>query len=164
MTSGSPELCPARAPILVLGLGNLLLGDDACGLRLLEALSSETPDPRVEFLDGGTMGLSLLGRLEERSCILILDAVGLGAAPGTGHVLREPELAALRAPRAATAHAANALELLEAMLLLNGALPRIAVVGIEPQFVRTGAALSPAVERAIPQALERTRQILHDLL
>ena len=164
MTSGSPEQYLARAPVLVLGLGNLLLGDDACGLRLLEELSSQFAGPGVEFLDGGTMGLSLLGRLEERSAVLILDAIGLGAAPGTVHVLREPELAALRARRASSAHEGNALELLEAMLLLNGALPRIAVVGIEPEIVRTGASLSPTVERAIPQALERARQVLSEML
>jgi hydrogenase maturation protease len=148
----------------VLGLGNLLLGDDGCGLRLLEELSGQFPDRGVEFLDGGTMGLSLLGRLEDRSAILILDAIGLGAAPGTIHVLRESELGALRARRASTPHEGNALELLEAMVLLNGALPRIAVVGIEPEIVRTGAVLSRTVERAIPRALEQARQVLNEML
>jgi hydrogenase maturation protease len=164
MTSGSPEPQPARTPVLVLGLGNLLLGDDGCGLRLLEQLSGQFADPRVEFLDGGTMGLSLLGCLEERSAILILDAVGLGAAPGTIHVLRDAELGALRAHRASTPHEGNALELLETMVLLDGALPRIAVVGIEPEIVRTGTVLSLTVEQAIPRALEQARQVLGEML
>jgi hydrogenase maturation protease len=164
MTLGCPEQEPARAPVLVLGLGNLLLGDDACGLRLLEQLSRQCSDARVEFLDGGTMGLSLLGLLEGRRAVLILDAISLGAGPGTVHVLREPELTVFRAYRASTAHEGNALELLEAMLLLHGALPRIAIVGIEPELVRTGASLSSTVERALPQALDQARQLLNELL
>jgi hydrogenase maturation protease len=164
MTSGSPEHPQARAPILVLGLGNLLLSDDGCGLRLLEQLSSQVPDRSVEFLDGGTMGLSLLGRLDERPAILILDAIGLGAAPGTIHVLRGAELGVLRAHRPSTPHEGDALELLEAMVLLHGALPEIAVVGIEPETVRPGAVLSPTVERAIPRALEQARHVLDEML
>jgi len=164
MTSGLPKEDPARAPILVLGLGNLLLSDDGCGLRLLEALAGQVQDDHVEFLDGGTMGLALLGHLEDRRAVLILDAIGLGSAPGTVHVLREPELGALRAQRAATAHEGNALELLEAMLLLNGSLPRIAVVGIEPELISTGAVFSRPVEQAIPEALGRAQHVLRDLV
>ena len=163
MTSGSLEPDTARAPVLVLGLGNLLLSDDGCGLRLLELLSLQVTDHRVEFLDGGTQGLALLGHLEQRSAILILDAVGLGATPGTVHVLREPESGELRARRASTAHEGNALELLEVMTLLDGSLPPIAVVGIEPEIVQTGAALSRTVEEAIPQALEQARTVLNEL-
>ena len=164
MTSGSPEQSPARAPVLALGLGNLLLGDDGCGLRLLAELSGQIQDRGVEFLDGGTMGLSLLGRLEGRPAILILDAVGLGAAPGTIHMLREAELGALRAHRASTPHEGNALELLEALVLLDGALPRIAVIGIEPEIVRPGAVLSRSIEEAIPRALEQARRVLDEML
>jgi hydrogenase maturation protease len=163
MTSGSPEQDPARAPVLVVGLGNPLLSDDGCGLQLLELLSLQVTDREVEFLDGGTLGLALLGHLEQRSAILILDAVGLGATSGTVHVLREAELGALRARRASTPHEGNALELLETMILLNDALPRVAVVGIEPEIVRTGAALSRPVAEAIPGALARAREVLKDL-
>ena len=61
MTVGSVDAGPARAPVLVLGLGNLLLSDDAAGLHLKAALAAErgTSD-QVEFVDGGTQGLALL--------------------------------------------------------------------------------------------------------
>ena len=76
-----------QPPVLALGLGNLLLGDDAVGLRLLEMLQAESADPRVEFVDGGTQGISLTGYLANRRGVLVLDAIGLGAAPRTVHVL-----------------------------------------------------------------------------
>src|ERR1039457_4189410 len=89
MTVGSVDVAPARAPVLVLGLGNLLLSDDAAGLHLEAALQAERGDsPQVEFVDGGTQGLALLDYLSNRRAVLVLDAVGLGAEPGSVHVLR----------------------------------------------------------------------------
>ena len=159
MTAGSPE-----PRVLVLGLGNLLLGDDGAGLRLLELLSGEGPREGVEFIDGGTQGLALMGYLERRSGVLVIDAVGLGAAPGTVHVLRGEELAMWRARAPATSHEGNALVLLETMRLLDTAPPSIVVVGIEPEVLRTGIGLSTPVERALPEALIQARQALEGLL
>ena len=104
MTAGSAKVSPAdretRAPVLVLGLGNLLLQDDGVGLKLLEAVSDSEPfGEEVEFVDGGTQGLALLGYLGGRKLTLILDAVGLGQAPGTVHMLRGAEIEKLRAHR-----------------------------------------------------------------
>jgi len=160
MTAGSPD----RAPVLVLGLGNLLLADDAAGLRLLEQLAKESLDGgTADYVDGGTQGLALVGELDGRGAVLILDAVGLGAAPGTVHVLRDEQIEGLRARRSSSAHEGNALELLEAARLI-GCLPRhVVVVGIEPAAVHTGIGLSPAVDAAIPTALAAARKILESL-
>ena len=66
-----------RAPLLVLGLGNMLLSDDGFGLVLLAELArGHAQDHTIEFLDGGTLGTALLGELEGRRALLILDAVG----------------------------------------------------------------------------------------
>src|SRR5450756_627755 len=102
MTAGSVDTWPdpkgvPRAPILVLGLGNLLLSDDAAGLQLHAALLAERgATDQVEFVDGGTQGLALLHYLANRRAVLVLDAVGLGAEPGSVHVLRGPAIDGLR--------------------------------------------------------------------
>jgi len=71
------------AEVLVLGLGNLLLGDDAVGLCLLEELRRHHgEDNSADFVDGGTQGLALLGYLSGRRSVLVLDAVGMGAFLG----------------------------------------------------------------------------------
>lgn len=168
MTAGSLSALPedmtsARAPILVLGLGNSLLMDDGAGLRLLEELSSESEWSGVEFVDGGTQGIALLPLLDERRAVLLLDAVGLGAAAGTVHVLTGEDVMLSRARRAGTAHEGNAGELLMMSRLL-GQLPKwVAVVGVEPGEVRTGIGLTQEVEGALPSARERARTVLREM-
>jgi len=160
MTAGSVD----RPPVLVLGLGNQLLGDDGAGLRLLGLLQAEREwGVSVEFIDGGTQGLALLGTIENRQGLLILDAVGSGAA-GQVHLLDAGDLAALRARRASTAHEGNALELLEAATLLGVAPARTVVVGITPAVLKTGIGLSPEVEAALPEALRQAGLALRSLI
>jgi len=153
------------APVLVLGLGNLLLGDDAVGVRLLERLGEGYGyDGAVEYVDGGTQGLALLGCLEGREAVLVLDAVDLGAAPGTVHVLRGPVVEQLRARRASTAHEGGAVQLFEVANVLRLGWYELALVGVEPENVRTGIGLSPSVEQSMEEALERAREIIEEMV
>ncbi|MEQ1947571.1 MAG: hydrogenase maturation protease [Bryobacteraceae bacterium] len=156
----------ATAPVLVLGLGNLLLTDDGVGLRLLETLEEECGfgHEAAEFMDGGTQGLALLPYLADRSTVLVLDAIGLGGNPGTIHVLRGPQIAELRARRASTAHEGNCLEILEIARMLGYDFEDIAVVGVEPSVVRTGIGLSPEVEAAVDEAVAQARTILSGMV
>lgn len=169
MTAGSldalsEDMISARAPILALGLGNSLLMDDGAGLRLLEELSREGEWSGIEFVDGGTQGIALLPLLDERRAILLLDAVGLGAAAGTTHVLTGEDVLLARTRRAATAHEGNGSELL-AMSRLLGQLPEwVTVVGVEPREVRTGIGLTQEVEGALPSALEKARTVLRKMM
>lgn len=158
---------PSAIPPLVLGLGNLLLGDDAVGLRLLEELRDGAmpgvADP-VDFVDGGTQGLALLGLLSGRPSVLLLDAVCRGAPPGTVHVLDLDEALDLAATHGGTAHEGGCGGLL-AIARLTGDLPlRAKVVGVEPRRVETGIGLSEDVARAVPTAVERAREVLAEML
>jgi hydrogenase maturation protease len=165
MTAGLVEVCPVdtgtRAPVLVLGLGNLLLEDDGVGLRLLEAIgAADRFGEDVEFVDGGTQGLALLGYLGGRKLAVILDAVGLGEAPGTVHVLRGAEIEKLRAHHSTIAHEGNAIELLAVARLLRDEPYELVIVGIEPDHVRTGVGLSDAVSAAVPEGVKLVVQVL----
>ncbi|MBI4893564.1 MAG: hydrogenase maturation protease [Acidobacteria bacterium] len=159
MTVGSAE----RAPVLVLGLGNTLLWDDGTGIRLLAMLEQEREwGAGVEFLDGGTQGLALLGAVESRAGLLVLDAVGSGVGGAVKRVDGD-DLAALRAQRSTTAHEGNALELLEAAVLLGVAPKRTIVVGVSPVRLTTGIGLSDAVEAALPEAVAQAVSALMEL-
>jgi len=165
MTNGSPESLSggtttldgapdpgAPAPILVLGLGNTLLTDDGFGPTLVEQLADSARDwgGQVEFLDGGTQGLALLGRLARRRALIIVDALTTGAPAGTVHRLTLPELRELTPARGPSAHEGNAGELLAAVQLLDELPDRLFVVGVEPQEIRTGFGLSaPRPKRAL---------------
>ena len=137
---------------LVLGIGNLLLGDDGVGVwlvrRLQEAYRFAEP---VDLLDGGTLGLELLAHVADCERLLVLDAATTGAAPGTVVVLRDGDVpAVLRS--ALSAHEASLCDLLAASTLLGTAPREFVAIGIEPAGVAPGIALSDAVRAALPAA------------
>ena len=147
---------------VVLALGNTLLRDDGVGVAILHALEREAAEwgGGAEFVDGGTRGLALLGVLSGRRTAVILDAVALGAAPGTVHVLSADDAIRVRSQRSSTAHEGNAGELLATARLLGDLPQRTIIVGIEPEEVRTGVGLSDAVARSVPEAVACARRVL----
>jgi len=172
--NGFPETRPATggaigtqpAPILVLGLGNLLLSDDGIGPAVLEQLagSSSTLWPaEVEFVDGGTQGLALLGQFTGRRAVIIVDALQTGTAPGTVHRLTLNELREVSPGRANSGHERNAGELLGAAQLLGELPDRLFVVGVEPEKISTGFGLSDAVKQAIPAVIDQVICLLSQL-
>jgi len=157
----SPEAGPASTRVLVIGVGNPLMSDDGVGQRLLAALAARSPLPDgVEFLDAGTIGFMLLPRVEQCDALLALDAANLDAAPGEVRVFEGEALDEfVRQPRCSV-HELGLRDLLDAARL-TGALPaRRALVGVQPERLGWGMALSPAVEAALPAATEAAAAIL----
>ena len=81
------------AEITVVGVGNILLGDEGAGVRAVEQLQlqGELSDS-VQLLDGGTLGMELLRFLKGTKRLLLLDAVQGDQEPGTLYCLRNSEL------------------------------------------------------------------------
>ena len=154
-----------RPPILVLGLGNMLLTDDGVGPALLNQLGdpSERWSDQVEFVDGGTQGLALLGQLSGRRGLIIVDALQCGAAPGTVHRLTLPELREISPGRATSGHESNAGELLSAAQLLDELPDRLFIVGVEPEKIATGIGLSDSVQQALSSASDQINCLLAEL-
>jgi hydrogenase maturation protease len=145
---------------LVLGLGNVLMGDEGVGVRVLERLVAEQdaahPLAGAELVDGGTLGLDLLPLLDDADAVVMIDAVDLRLAPGSVVVLRDAELTA-RMGGALSVHQLGVGDLL-AVARLRGTMPaRAALVGIQPERLEVGLELSPAVEAAVPLAAEMAR-------
>jgi hydrogenase maturation protease len=154
-----------RAPFLVLGIGNELLGDDGVGIALLKSLL-EIPSEgseAIEFVDGGTQGLALLGLLENRKGLLLLDAISHGAVPGTVHILHGDEVTASK-QSVSTAHGSNALELLNAARLVGYLPEEVTIVGIEPGEIKTKIGLTQAVQKAVPEGRRQALAVLTGFL
>lgn len=161
----TPGSASATPPVLVLGLGNLLLGDDGLGLQLLDELSKARQwGDNVEFVDGGTQGLMLLREISGRPSVLILDAVDRAAEPGAVHVLSARDVAATGVPRSTTAHEGNAGELLAAATLLGESPGDVAVIGVQPERVATGIGLSETVKKSLRPALLHAQDILSEMI
>ena len=136
----------------VVGIGNLLLGDDGVGVWLARRLiAAYRFTPPVEILDGGTLGLGLASYLCDVDRLLIVDAATTGAAPGTVVVLHAADVPAiLRATL--SAHEASLCDLLAAMALIGRTPGEFVAIGIEPRDVLPALELSPPVRAALEEA------------
>jgi hydrogenase maturation protease len=145
----------------VIGIGNVLTGDDAVGptvVRMLEAAFEAPSD--VLLLDAGTPGLDLTAYLAGLEGVILVDAVRAQGAPGELRLYGLDELLARAPPLATSPHEPGVREaLLHAQFM--GVAPRtVRLVGVIPASVETGVALSPPVRAALPAALARVREEL----
>jgi hydrogenase maturation protease len=146
---------------LVLGLGNVLLGDEGVGVRVLERLLDDRAagllDAPAELVDGGTLGLELLPLLDDAESVVMIDAIDLGLRPGAVVVLRDAELTA-RLGGAISVHQLGVGDLL-AVARLRGTMPaRASLVGVQPERLEVGLELSDAVAAAVPEAARLARR------
>ena len=163
-TNGCP--CRETAPVLLLALGNPLMSDDGAGQEILSRLAASSSEwgGEVEFMDGGTQGLALLGTFEGRQAVVFLDAVRFGDKPGTVHVLSGEEVARMGRRAAATAHEGSATQILAALQLLGETPSEITLIGLEPEKIQTGIGLSPAVQAGLDKAAGLARMAVRRIL
>jgi len=140
--------------ILVLGLGNLLMGDDALGVHAVRRLQERFVFPeKVRLLDGGTLGLDLLPQLEGVGRLLIVDALEMQREPGT--IVR---LSGEEVPRAfagkLSVHQMGLQDLLAVAELQGHLPPEIVVWGVQIATIELGLQLSAAVGQALEQVVD----------
>ena len=144
----------------VVGIGNSLLTDDGAGIHALERFAENNSDEHVFCLDGGTVGLALLDRLSELDGLVVIDAMKLGAKPGTVVVLTGEEMDAHLRNQHGSVHEVGLSDLMDA-LRLRGDLPeKRALIGIEPQEMGWGTWPTTAVAAALPEACDRARKLV----
>lgn len=152
----------------ILGIGQSLRGDDSAGLEVVRRWQKTRPDPLPAGLDTALLespGLNLLSHFGGHDALILVDAVQSGAAPGTLHRLRVEELAAFL-EGAESAHGWGIAETLQlAQTLGRDDLPaEIHILGIEMASVEPGRGLSPAVEAALPRAVQALDALVEKLL
>lgn len=148
--------------ILVLGIGNLLLGDEAVGVRIVEALEQRYRLPaHVEVLDGGTSGMELMEMMADRDHLIVADAVLTGAAPGSVAVLYDEEIPALFT-RKVSPHQLGLSDVLMALRLTDEFPRRLTLVGVVPASLEPGIGLTAVVSQAIEPALAQVLLALQE--
>jgi len=146
--------------VVVVGLGNLLLGDEGVGIHALRMLRKSFPHPQVSYYDGGTKGLSLLPFMEEATHLLLLDAVKVEAPPGTLIELTGEEIAGF-SPLKISVHDLALPDLLALLHIRKGESFRaLTLIGIVPERIAFSTELSPTVARVLPELVERARRCL----
>jgi len=138
--------------ILVLGLGNILLSDEGVGVKVVEKLQQcYNFSDSVEIIDGGTMGIELLPYFDERSHILIVDAVKAGNAPGT--IVRIDDPPGYFSTKVSP-HQIGLADVLGAAIITDNLPRNITLFGIEPKKMSTGLELSLEVVQSLSRLVE----------
>jgi hydrogenase maturation protease len=135
--------------VLVLGIGNLVMCDDGIGVRVVQGLLSSYHFPdNVEVLDGGTLGLDLLPKLEDTTHLIMVDAVETGEKPGTTVRLTGEELPVALETKISP-HQMGLKDLLAVARLMGHAPREMVLWGVQPETIEMGMDLSPAVAPAL---------------
>lgn len=141
------------APVRVLGLGNVLMGDDALGPWVIEELLAQWEFPEgVSVVDVGTPGLDLTPYLADADTVLLVDSVKSDGPPGTLRVYTRDQLLRHPPPARLSPHDPG---LTEALLSLDfaGAGPKdVVLIGVVPGRVEKGVGLTPAVRESVAAA------------
>jgi hydrogenase maturation protease len=141
--------------VRVLGLGNVLMGDDALGPWVIEELLANWEFPEgVEVVDVGTPGLDLVPYVADADTILIVDTVKSDGPPGRIRVYSREQLLARPAQPRLSPHDPGLTEVLFALTLAGSAPRDVVLVGVVPGAVEMGVGLSSAVQEAVPRAAE----------
>lgn len=144
-----------RTPLLVLGLGNVLLEDDGVGAAAVALLLERYAPPEgVRVLDGGTLGLSLLPYLEGADRVILVDAVRAEGPPGSVVRLDGDEVGPAVATRLSP-HQVGVADLLDGARWLGRYPDRVVLLGLVPESMELAVGLSPRVHAALPELVQR---------
>jgi hydrogenase maturation protease len=147
--------------ILVLGIGNMLMGDEAIGIEVVKVLDKIKLPQNVDVVDGGTGGFHLLSYLSDYKKIIFVDASLDDRPEGTITVI-QPKFSS-DFPKSLSAHDIGLKDLIESASLL-GDLPRMYLVIISiKKFQNLSLEISSQVSQSIPKAVETVKSLVNNM-
>jgi hydrogenase maturation protease len=166
-----PSTATQKPTILVAGIGNIFLGDDAFGVEVVRRLVGLQLPESVRVADFGIRGFDLAYALQDGyETTILVDACPHGEVPGTLYVI-EPDLKALDDPddpqAVVEAHAMNPMNVLRMARAMNIELKNVLLLGCEPETLggeEGQMGLSGAVEAAVDHAVKLAEAIINRIL
>ena len=148
--------------ILILGIGNYLMGDEGIGVHIAEKMIHEDLPKGVDVLDGGTGGFHLLEYFEQYPNVILIDATLDENPPGTIRLIK-PKFAK-DFPQAMSTHDIGLKDMVSALQLL-GTMPNINlfVVSIE-SIQQQGIELTAEIEAVTPLIIDQVKELMFKLL
>jgi hydrogenase maturation protease len=134
---------------IVIGIGNILLGDDGVGVHAVRYLEGKLPGD-VPLIEGGVYGLDLLPCLEGRDKAIFIDAIDAGDEPGAVFRFSPWEVGKSQHAPAVSQHDLGLYELIAAAQLLDQCPQDIIVIAVQAKSLEVGMELSPEAEAALP--------------
>lgn len=135
--------------IMVLGVGCILFSDEGFGIRVIEKLQElyEFPD-NVSIVDGGVLGINLLGVISEADQLIVVDVIRNKKAAGSLYRLEGDAIP----ERIRAKNSLHQIDFIEALTLCQALdkVPETVIVGVEPEDIDTlSIDLTPAIQTKI---------------
>jgi hydrogenase maturation protease len=151
-----------KKPVLILGIGNYLMGDEGIGVHLARALEEKPLPEGAEVLDGGTGGFHLLEYFESYEHIILIDATLDHRPVGTIRLIK-PKFAA-DFPIAMSTHDIGLKDLVSALQLLDK-MPDVHLFAVSIESIQQqGIELTPEIKSILPELQEKVLQLTQKLL
>ena len=150
------------ADVTVLGIGNLLMGDEGVGIHLIQTLKeSYTFSPSINLIDGGTTGLDLIPYFEYCEKMIIVDAVDFQEEPGYIGTLYNEEIH-YKFNTKLSLHHAGLADVLSVIKLTDIPSPDMMLIGVQPLHVKMGINLSDKIADKMEQLLNTVIEKLEE--
>mgnify|MGYP006304993419 FL=1 len=144
----------AEPHIVIMGVGSILMTDEGFGVRVVEALEEQYEFPEnVSVVDGGVLGLNLLGVIAEADHLIVVDAVRNGGTPGDFHRLTGEAIP----ERVRAKNSLHQIDFLETLTLCQAVdeVPETVVLGVEPEDIDSlSVELTPTIKERIEPAIQ----------
>lgn len=144
-----------KEQIMILGTGNTLFTDEGFGVRVMEALADRYRFPdNVTLVDGGVLGINLLGIISQADCLIVIDAIRGRGKPGDFYRLEGGAIP----ERIRAKNSLHQIDLLEALTLCQALdkVPETVILGIEPEDIDTlSIEMTPAVSEKVESMIEK---------
>jgi hydrogenase maturation protease len=151
--------------ILVAGIGNIFLGDDAFGVEVARRLASRPLPAGVRVVDFGIRGFDLaLALLDGYDLAVLVDATPRGGPPGTLYVIEPEPEPPEPAEMMVEAHGLNPVNVLRVVRSLGGSPPPLRVVGCEPATLGSDEDPALGLSEPVRAAVDEAVRLIEDLV
>jgi hydrogenase maturation protease len=150
--------------VLVAGIGNIFLGDDAFGVEVAQRLAARSLPEGVKVVDFGIRSYDLAYALmNDWDLVILVDALPCEGKPGTLYIM-EPELPSDGDTASLDAHTMNPVAVLQVVSALGGRVGRMLVVGCEPASVEPDDSGDMGLSAPVSAAVDEAVRVVEDLI
>ena len=146
-----------KEPVLVLGIGNILMRDEGVGVHTITELAKKHLPDYVEVLDGGTSGADLLDFIADRQKVVFIDAVDADVEPGTIFKFTPADVDESSCDMLSL-HQLGIAQTIHMAGHLNCAPKEAVIIGVKPYVLSAGIGLSKQMKKVVPRLLDAVIQ------
>ncbi len=152
--------------ILIAGIGNIFLGDDAFGVEVVRRLAAQPLPAGVAAIDFGIRGFDLAAAIVDGyDAAILVDAASRGGPPGTVYVIEpEPEIPRVSGSESVEGHSLNPERALQWVQVWGERVPPCCLVGCEPASFGGDNDPQMGLSAPVAAAVERALQLIHSLI